>query len=71
MGKESPAVAAVFPRRLVQEAARTAGGWVYETDGRANPDGFIPIDVIIRAWKISPAGVPTGEVWENPQYCPE
>ena len=71
MGKKPPAVAKEFPQQLAQEAARVPGGWVYETDGRSDPDGFIPIDVIVRAWKISPDGAPTGEVWENLQYSPK
>jgi hypothetical protein len=55
---------------MLEEAARTPGGWVYESDGRSREDGFIPLEAIIRGWKISPDGVPTGEIWVNPDYVP-
>jgi hypothetical protein len=57
-----------FPVRMLAEAARNPGGWVYEIDGKFDPDGYVPMNAIIRAWKISPAGTPTGEMWNNPEY---
>jgi hypothetical protein len=54
---------------MLAEAARNPGGWVYEIDGKFDPNGRVPVSGIIRAWKISPAGTPTGEVWENPEYA--
>jgi hypothetical protein len=69
MASEPEEAVAQFPRQLLEEAARTPDGWVYETDsGRVRQDGFVPIEAIIRGWKISPQGIPTGEVWVNPDY---
>lgn len=68
MAGKPPEMTIQFPVRMLEEAAKIPGGWVYETDGRANPDGFVPLNTIIRAWKISAAGTPTGEIWENPEY---
>lgn len=52
------------------ERRSNPGGWVYEIDSRFDQDGRIPMSGIIRAWKVSPAGKPTGEVWVNPGYVP-
>lgn len=71
MAGESEAIRREFPKRLLEEAARTPGGWVYETDGRRRDDGYVQIEFIIRGWKISPDGIPTGEVWENLEYKPK
>ena len=60
----------VFPERLLREAERNPDGWVYEIDSHFDPDGRIPLSAIIRAWKVSISGKPTGEVWVNPDYVP-
>jgi hypothetical protein len=59
-----------FPKELLSEAAAYAGGWVYEIDARYDPNGEVPFNAIVRAWKIAADGKPTGEVWENPEYDP-
>jgi hypothetical protein len=57
-----------FPARLLSEARKHPNGWVYEIDSRFDPVGEVPFSGIIRAWKISASGLPTGEVWENADY---
>jgi hypothetical protein len=57
-----------FPAGLLSEAKEHPNGWVYEIDSRFDPMGEVPFKAIIRAWKISGTGQPTGEVWENPDY---
>lgn len=59
-----------FPDELLGEAKANPGGWVYEIDPRYDPNGRVPVSGIVRAWKVSVAGEPTGEVWENPEYEP-
>jgi hypothetical protein len=59
-----------IPRELLKEAKANPGGWVYEIDPRYDPNGRVPVSGIVRAWKISQDGDPTGEVWENPQHEP-
>ena len=59
-----------FPGELLSEAAAHAGGWVYEIDPRYDPNGEVPFNGIVRAWKISADGEPAGDVWENPEYDP-
>ncbi len=60
----------VLPERLLREARQNPDGWVYEIDGHYDPDGTVPVSAIIRAWKVSATGEPTGEVWVNPDYVP-
>lgn len=59
-----------FPARLLSEAQKLPNGWVYEIDSRFDPTGEVPFSGIIRGWKISATGQPTGEIWENPDYEP-
>ncbi len=57
-----------FPAQMLREAKENPDGWVYEIDPKFDPYGHVPVHGIIRAWKISASGDPTGEVWENPDY---
>lgn len=59
-----------FPDDLLDEARANPGGWVYEIDPRYDPNGEVPFTAIIKAWKISDTGEPTGEIWENDDYTP-
>ncbi len=59
-----------FPSELLAEAQAHPGGWVYEIDPAYDPNGRVPVSGIVRGWKISPKGIPTGEVWVNPDYKP-
>jgi len=59
-----------FPERLLREAEQNPNGWVYEIDSHFDPDGRVPVSGIIRAWRVSAAGKPTGELWINPDYVP-
>jgi hypothetical protein len=70
MAGESLTMGLVFPERLLREARQNPNGWVYEIDSHYDPDGRVPFSGIIRAWKVSASGEPTGEVWVNPEYVP-
>lgn len=53
------------------EARSCPGGWVYRIDGRLDPDGEVPPEGIVGAWKVSDGGVLTGEFEANDGYRPE
>lgn len=53
---------------LLTEAKLNPDGWVYEIDARYDGSDWVPVQGIIRAWRVSPTGDLTGEVWENPEY---
>jgi hypothetical protein len=60
-----------FPPELLAEAKATPGGWVYSIDAAYapdGPDGRVPFEGIIGAWKIAEDGTPTDEYWANPDY---
>ncbi|MFD8706128.1 hypothetical protein ACFV1W_26585 [Kitasatospora sp. NPDC059648] len=58
------------PAELVAEAARQPGGWVYEIDAdmTADPNGEVPPEAIMGAWKVDDHGRLTGEYEANPKY---
>lgn len=60
------------PRRPTSEAKREAmqnpGGWVYEIDGSYEPDGEIPPEAILGAWKVNDQGEIEGDFIPNPNY---
>jgi hypothetical protein len=58
------------PRELVAEAARYPGGWVYEIVPGYDPQGTVPAEAIIGAWKVDDAGRLTGEFTPNPNHRP-
>lgn len=58
------------PARLVEEALRVPGGWVYEIDGEFGADEAVPREAIKGAWPVGPDGVITGDFMANPNYRP-
>lgn len=62
----------VPPPELVAEARVTPGGWVYEIDGDQieDPDGDVPPEAIIGAWKVDEHGNLTDDYQANPNYRP-
>ena len=52
----------------IAEAEKNPGGWVYAIGGNLNPDGAIPPDAVIGAWKVDNAGKITGAFIPNPNY---
>ena len=59
-----------FPPELLAEARTKPGGWVYAIDpayAPDGPDGAVPPEGIIGAWKIGEDGMPTGEYEANPR----
>jgi hypothetical protein len=49
-----------IPPELLAEAKSHPDGWVYEIDPGYGPNGRVPMSGIVRAWKVSSAGEPTG-----------
>ncbi len=70
--RRDPKVSApAFPPELLAEAKSQPGGWVYAIDSTYapdGPDGAVPPEGIIGAWKIADDGTPTGEFQANPRY---
>jgi hypothetical protein len=70
--RENPAAPGrPFPPELLAEAKSKPGGWVYAIDSAYapdGPDGAVPPEGIIGAWKIGDDGTPTGEYQTNPRY---
>jgi hypothetical protein len=62
----------VPPPELVEEAKANPGGWVYEIDGDRvdDPNGAVPPDAIIGAWKVDARGNLSGDYQANPNYGP-
>ncbi|MFC5750784.1 hypothetical protein [Actinomadura rugatobispora] len=60
------------PPELVAEAAAHPGGWVYEIDSGwvDEPDGYLPVQAILGAWKVAGDGRLTGEFRENERHRP-
>lgn len=52
----------------VAEAAKNPGGWVYEIAGGLDPNGAVPPEAIVGAWKVDDAGKIVGEFKANPKY---
>jgi hypothetical protein len=53
----------------VAEAASIPNGWVYRIAGSvADPNGRVPPEAIIGAWKVDAVGKITGEFIPNPKY---
>lgn len=53
-----------------QEATQNPGGWVYEIEGSYDPDGAIPPEAILGAWKVNDAGEIEGDFIPNSNYQP-
>jgi len=54
--------------RLIDEAKKNPGGWVYQIEGNWHPSEAIPPTSIIAAWKVDSVGRLTGEYQSNPNF---
>jgi hypothetical protein len=53
----------------VAEAARNPNGWVYRIAASVgDPNGRVPPEAIIGAWKVDAAGKVVGKFIPNPKY---
>ncbi len=52
----------------IAEAKLNPGGWVYEIDEGYDPDGAVPPEGIVGAWRVNEAGSIVGEFKPNPNY---
>jgi hypothetical protein len=59
------------PPDAAAEAKRNPGGWVYAIAPGHDPDGDIPPEGIIGAWKVDDAGRIAGEFIPNPNHRPD
>ena len=62
--------ARTFPEAMLAEARLHPGGWVYEIDSKYDPNGAVPPEGILGAWKVDDDGIPTGDFEPNPNYRP-
>jgi hypothetical protein len=56
------------PPGAIAEAAKNAGGWVYEIGGGLDPDGAVPPAAVIGAWQVDDHGKIVGDFIPNPNY---
>lgn len=56
--------------RLVAEARKHPGGWVYALDGRYDPDGAVPPWAVMGAYQVDEHGEVFGDFIPNPNYDP-
>lgn len=63
----------VHPPEMVAEARAHPGGWVYVIDGDMvdDPNGEVPPEAIIGAWKVDDQGNLTDEYQANSYYRPQ
>ena len=53
----------------MEEAARHPNGWVYRIAGSiGDPNGKVPTEAIVGAWKVDADGKITGDFIENAKY---
>jgi hypothetical protein len=57
-----------YPAAMVAEAARHPDGWVYEIEGRFDPDEAVPTAAIKGALEVGADGRLTGEYEPNPNF---
>jgi hypothetical protein len=51
-----------------EEARRNPNGWVYVIKGMSDPNGVVPPERIVGAWKVDAAGKITDEYTPNEKY---
>ena len=52
-----------------EEATRHPNGWVYRISKKVgDPNGRVPPEAIVGAWKVNEHGIITGEFVPNPKY---
>jgi len=51
-----------------KEAKSQPDGWVYRISGEYDPDGAIPPEAIVGAWKVDGLGEIEGQFIPNPNY---
>jgi hypothetical protein len=56
------------PKAAVEEAKQNPGGWVYEIDQKFDPNGAVPPEGVIGAWKVDDDGIISGDFIPNPRY---
>ncbi len=54
-----------------EEAARTPNGWVYRIAGQYDPNGEVPPEAIVGAWKVNSHGKIEGDFIPNKNYWPK
>lgn len=52
----------------VEEAKSQPDGWVYRISGEYDPDGTIPPEAIVGAWKVDDSGKIEEKFIPNPNY---
>ncbi len=57
-------------RALVEAAAATPGGWVYDIDWEFGPEDHVPPEAIRGSWEVDAAGKMTGTYAINDRYRP-
>jgi len=66
--KPSAKVPAAPTPEMVEEARRNPNGWVYVIEGVTDPNGAVPPERIVGAWKVDATGRLTDEYMPNPKY---
>jgi hypothetical protein len=59
-----------LPPAAIEEAKRHPNGWLYVIDPAFDPNGEVPWDGIVGAWKVDGEGNLTSEYFSNPDYVP-
>jgi hypothetical protein len=55
----------------IEEAARFPDGYVYRISGKiGDPNGRVPAEAIVGAWKVDASGKIVGDLIPNPNYDP-
>jgi len=52
----------------IEEARKTPSGWVYRLRSDVDPDGRVPPEAIVGAWKVDDLGKIVGEFIPNPKF---
>lgn len=52
----------------IEEAKSQADGWIYRISGDYDPNGAIPPEAIVGAWKVDGSGKIEGQFIPNPKY---
>ena len=56
------------PQAAIEEAKQNPNGWVYEIDERFDPNGAVPPEGIVGAWKVDDNGIIVGAFIPNRAY---